>query len=106
MVMTVLNEQSTLEEDRVARMLAALGNGSRLRIYRLLVRAGQRGLPVGEIQYQLDIPASTLTHHIAALRQAELVQQRRKGRTIFSFANYGNMDGLVAYLTEECCAES
>ena len=106
MVMTVLTEQSTLEEDRVARMLAALGNGSRLRIYRLLVRAGPKGLPVGEIQYQLDIPASTLTHHIAALRQSELVQQRRKGRTIFSFANYDNMDGLVAYLTEECCAES
>ena len=104
--MLAVIKQSTLKEDRAAQMLAALGNGSRLRIYRLLVRAGPAGLPVGEIQRQLDIPSSTLTHHIAALRQADLVQQRRKGREIFNFANYDNMDGLVAYLTEECCAES
>ena len=104
--MLAVIKQLTLKEDRAAQMLAALGNGSRLRIYRLLVRAGPAGLPVGEIQRQLDIPSSTLTHHIAALRQADLVQQRRKGREIFSFANYDNIDGLVAYLTEECCAES
>jgi len=104
--MTVEFEHLALEEERAARMLSALGNGSRLRIYRLLVRAGPAGLPVGKIQHQLDIPSSTLTHHIASLRQAELVLQRREGRTIFSFANYENMDGLVAYLTEECCAAS
>jgi len=87
-------------------MLAALGSPSRLRIYRLLVRAGPAGLTVGEIRQKLDIPASTLTHHVAALRQAGLVLQHRDGRTIFSFANYDTMDGLVAYLTEECCADS
>ncbi len=87
-------------------MLAALGNESRLRIYRLLVRAGPDGLPVGDIQQRLGIPASTLSHHIAALRQAALVMQRREGRTILSCANYENMDELLNYLTEECCADA
>ena len=93
------------QETRAALMLAALGNESRLRIYRLLVRAGYDGLNVGEIQERLGIPASTLSHHIAALRHAELIGQRREGRIINSFANYDNMDGLISYLTEECCID-
>lgn len=94
------------QEEQAAAMLAALGNASRLRIFRLLVRAGPEGVPVGEIQQSLEIPASTLSHHIAALKQACLVVQRREGRTIFSSANYAHMDGLIAYLTEECCVAS
>ena len=93
------------QETRAAIMLAALGNENRLRIYRLLVRAGHDGLNVGEIQERLGIPASTLSHHIAALRHAELIGQRREGRIINSFANYDNMDGLISYLTEECCID-
>ncbi len=93
------------QETRAALMLAALGNESRLRIYRLLVRAGNDGLNVGEIQERLRIPASTLSHHIAALRHTELIGQRREGRIINSFANYDNMDGLISYLTEECCID-
>ena len=92
-------------ETRVALMLAALGNESRLRIYRLLIRAGRNGSNVGDLQEQLDIPASTLSHHIAALRHAELITQRRQGRAIISFANYANMDELIGYLSEECCAD-
>lgn len=94
------------QEEQAAAMLAALGSGSRLRIYRLLVRAGPNGLPVGDIQAKLDIPASTLSHHIAALKHAGLVSQRREGRAIISSANYDTMDGLLAYLTEECCMDS
>ncbi|MEP0521867.1 MAG: metalloregulator ArsR/SmtB family transcription factor [Hyphomicrobiales bacterium] len=93
-------------EVQAALMLSALGNESRLRIYRLLVRAGPDGLPVGDIQERIEIPASTLSHHIAALRQANLVKQHRVGRTILSCANYANMDELVNYLTEECCTDA
>lgn len=87
-------------------MLSALGNESRLRIYRLLVRAGPEGLSVGAVQSRLAIPASTLAHHLAALRNAGLIGQRRKGRMITNSANYAAMDGLVDYLTEACCAEA
>ena len=93
-------------EEQAALMLSALGNAHRLRIYRLLVRAGPEGLPVGDIQRQVGIPASTLSHHIAALKEADLITQHRAGRTIFCCANYDFMDRLLAYLTEECCADS
>ncbi|WP_368187868.1 ArsR/SmtB family transcription factor [Aestuariibius sp. HNIBRBA575] len=92
-------------EALAALMLSALGGESRLRIYRLLVRAGEGGLSVGVIQDQLGIAASTLSHHIAALKMAGLIVQRRDGRTIFNTANYENMNALLAYLTEECCAD-
>lgn len=92
-------------EMRSALMLAALGNEHRLRIYRLLVRAGSGGLNVGELQERLAIPASTLSHHIAALRHADLVTQHREGRSIVNSANFDSMDGLIAYLTDECCAD-
>lgn len=93
-------------EEQAAVMLAALGHTHRLRIYRLLVRAGTAGLPVGDIQQRVGIPASTLSHHIAALKDAKLITQNRAGRTIFNCANYDLMDELLAYLTDECCADS
>ncbi|MGJ8624136.1 MAG: ArsR/SmtB family transcription factor [Yoonia sp.] len=93
-------------EEQAALMLSALGHAHRLRIYRLLVRAGPAGLPVGDIQRHVGIPASTLSHHIAALKEAHLISQHRAGRTIFSCANFDLMDGLLAYLTDECCADS
>lgn len=98
----------TLEDNeaRAAVMLAALGNAHRLRIFRLLVRAGSKGLPVGDIQRTVGIPASTLSHHIAALKDADLISQHRSGRTIFNCANYDLMNGLLAFLTDECCADS
>lgn len=105
MVMLDANIDPGERETRAALMLAALGNENRLRIYRLLVRAGRDGLNVGDVQERLGIPASTLSHHIAALRQAHLVTQRREGRAIISSANYQSMDSLVGYLTEECCAD-
>lgn len=102
-----MNEKSDSDEleTRAALMLSALGNESRLRIYRLLVRAGREGLSVGDIQERVAIPASTLSHHVTALRQAGLVAQRREGRTIRCSADYENMDELMIYLTEECCAD-
>ena len=92
-------------ETEAALMLAALGNETRLRIYRQLVRAGEAGLAVGDVQARLAIPASTLSHHLGALRQAGLISQRREGRTILCAAVYPAMNGLIAYLTDECCAD-
>ena len=93
-------------EKQAALILSALGNAHRLRIYRLLVRAGPAGVSVGDVQRHVGIPASTLSHHIAALKEVNLTTQHRAGRTIFSCANYDLMDGLLAYLTDECCADS
>lgn len=87
-----------------ARALAALGHDSRLAIFRLLVRAGEDGLTVGEIAQHLDMPASTLAHHLGALVDAGLVIQERKGRQIVSRVDYAAMHRIVSFLTAECCA--
>lgn len=92
-----------MDEERAAGALAALGNRTRLRLYRLLVRAGEDGLNVGELQRLLDVPASTLAHHLAALARAGLVLQERRGREVVSRADYATMNALVGYLTDQCC---
>jgi len=92
-----------MREDQVADGLAALGNRTRMRLFRLLVRAGEDGLNVGTLKRRLEIPASTLTHHLATLTRAGLVIQERQGREVISSADYDAINGLVAYLTEECC---
>lgn len=93
-----------MNEDQAALCLSALGNPTRIRLFRLLVRAGHGGMTVGEVQGRLGVPASTLSHHIAALVKAALVRQERRGREIVCTAGYETMDGIVGYLTEECCA--
>lgn len=91
-------------ESRAAQGLAALGNRTRLRLFRLLVRAGPAGLNIGELQRHLGIPASTLAHHLATLTRAGLVQQQKQGREVMCTADYEAVNALVAYLTDECCA--
>ena len=91
--------------DQAATRLEALGNPTRLAIYRLLVRAGSQGRPVGRIQAALDVAPSTLSHHLKHLEMAGLIIRRKEGVTHFCSANYPTMDALIAYLTEECCAE-
>ncbi|MEM9707222.1 MAG: metalloregulator ArsR/SmtB family transcription factor [Pseudomonadota bacterium] len=86
-----------------AKALAALGHDARLEIFRLLVRAGEDGLPVGQIGAHLDIPASTLAHHLSSLVEAGLVAQERQGREVFNRADYPAMRALVGFLTSECC---
>ncbi|MBI1383933.1 MAG: metalloregulator ArsR/SmtB family transcription factor [Rhizobiales bacterium] len=92
-------------ETRAALMLNALGNETRLRVYRTLVRAGSPGLSVGELQRRVGVPASTFAHHLSTLRQAGLVHQRRAGREVATAADFAAMDRLIEYLTEECCAD-
>ena len=85
--------------------MESLGNRTRLEIFKLLIRAGQSGTNVGTIQERLDIPGSTLSHHIRQLVDAGLVSQNRDGRTLVCCANFANMNALVGYLMEECCAD-
>jgi ArsR family transcriptional regulator, arsenate/arsenite/antimonite-responsive transcriptional repressor len=88
-----------------ARRLEALGNVTRLALYRALVRAGHGGLPVGRLQEQLAIPASTLSHHLQRLVATGLVTQERQATTLICRANYETMNGLIGFLSEECCAD-
>lgn len=93
----------TLEQ--AARQLEALGNPTRLAIYRGLIRVGSEGSSVGEIRRKLDIPPSTLSHHIARLVQAGLIAQERDGRTLYCRADFANMDALMTFLVDNCCAD-
>jgi DNA-binding transcriptional ArsR family regulator len=92
--------------DDAAAHLEALGNPTRLKIYRALVRAGDAGLPVGRLQDKLKIAPSTLSHHIKTLVVVGLVNQVRDATTLVCHANYDVMRGLVDFLVAECCTES
>ena len=91
--------------EKAASQLEALGNPTRLQLYRTLVRAGDDGLPVGRIQDKLGIAASTLSHHLKRLIDTGLVTQERQATTLICRANYPGMDALIGYLADECCAD-
>jgi len=94
-----------MDIDLAASRLSALGNATRLRLYRLLVRAGAAGLSMGQIQEKLWIPGSTLSHHCRVLVQVDLIQQERVGTSLICRTNYPVMRGLIDDLTAECCAD-
>ena len=83
--------------------LAALAQENRLDVFRLLVQAGPDGMPAGEIADALGIAPNTLTFHFDRLRVAGLVSVRREGRSMIYAARYEAMNGLIGYLTENCC---
>ncbi|GIT87966.1 helix-turn-helix transcriptional regulator [Roseobacter sp. OBYS 0001] len=89
--------------ESVATALAALGHATRLSVFRLLVRAGDEGLNVGEIGHHLNMAPSTLAHHLKALVDAGLVRQERQGRQIVNSVKYDAMHQIVSFLTSECC---
>ncbi len=89
---------------QIAAYLDALGNPTRLEIYRLLVVAGPDGWPVGKIQEALGIPASTFSHHLKHLETVGLMSRKKQGTTHFCSANYSVMDSILEFITEECCA--
>jgi DNA-binding transcriptional ArsR family regulator len=86
-----------------ARALAALGHEARLSIFRLLVRAGEAGLRVGDIGDHLGLAPSTLAHHLSTLVDAGLVLQERQGREVFNRVDFPAMRRVVGFLTAECC---
>lgn len=83
--------------------LSSIAQEARLQIFRLLVQAGPDGLPAGNIAESLQIPTSTLSFHLKELSHAGLIHSRQDGRFIYYSANYDAMNGLLAYLTENCC---
>jgi ArsR family transcriptional regulator, arsenate/arsenite/antimonite-responsive transcriptional repressor len=83
--------------------LGALAQDNRLDVFRLLVKAGPSRLPAGRIAEELDLAANTLTFHFDRLRAAGLVTVRRQGRSMIYAARYETMDGLLSFLTENCC---
>jgi DNA-binding transcriptional ArsR family regulator len=92
-----------MEKTDVVTALAALAQDNRLDIYRLLVQAGPDGMAAGEVAEKLAIAPNTLTFHFDRLRHAGLVSVRRDGRSMIYTAQYERMNGLVGYLTENCC---
>lgn len=94
-----------MELENAAKQLEALGNATRLAIYHSLVQAGSEGSTVGDIRDELDIPASTLSHHIAKLVNAGLLTQQRDSRSLVCRVDYDAMDRLMAFLVQTCCTE-
>ncbi len=89
--------------DRAFRALDALAHNTRLKVHRLLVRAGDDGLSAGFIARKLGMPASSLSFHLTHLQAVDLVTQRRVGRSLIYAVNFDCMEALMAYLQENCC---
>jgi ArsR family transcriptional regulator, arsenate/arsenite/antimonite-responsive transcriptional repressor len=92
-----------MEQIDAVTALAALAQDNRLEIFRLLVRAGRDGMPAGQVAEALDLAPNTLTFHFDRLRGAGLVTVRRDGRSMIYAARYETINGLIAFLTENCC---
>lgn len=94
---------AAVDAGQIAAGFAALGHEARVRILRLLLAAHPQGLVVGEIQNELNIPSSTLSHHLDALRQEGLVTQDREGRFLRYRAGSDALRTLLDFLYQECC---
>jgi DNA-binding transcriptional ArsR family regulator len=92
-----------MEAGPVIRALGALAQEHRLAVFRLLVQAGPEGMPAGALAEAIGVPASSMSFHLAQLANAGLVTQRRQSRSIIYTADYAAMNGLMAYLMENCC---
>lgn len=90
----------------VIEALGALAHEHRLEIYRLLVEQGPIGMPAGHIASKVGLVPSSLTFHLQALQRAGLISQRRESRRLIYSADFDAMNGVVGYLTENCCAGS
>jgi ArsR family transcriptional regulator, arsenate/arsenite/antimonite-responsive transcriptional repressor len=95
-----------MKTPQAVKALAALAQDTRLAIYRLLVQQGPEGLSAGTIAERLDIAGATLSFHLKELAHAGMVEARQDGRFVYYSANYGQMNRLLAYLTENCCEGS
>lgn len=93
----------TTELEQAAAQLAELGHPTRLGIFRVLVRAGRSGVAVGDIQQALDIPNSTLSHHLSRMSKVGLMEQRRDGRTLYCSLKFEIVEALLGFLYAECC---
>ena len=93
-----------MKAESAIEALAALAQEHRLALFRLLVKAGAKGMAAGSIAEALGVPNSSLSFHLAQLRNAGLILQERQHRSLIYRANYPAMNALVGYLMENCCA--
>jgi DNA-binding transcriptional ArsR family regulator len=89
--------------ERHAEQLAALGHAARLALLREIVQAGTEGATTTELQERLDIPWTTLNHHLSRLVDAGLVAERKEGKSVFHTAEYPALRALTDFLWEDCC---
>jgi DNA-binding transcriptional ArsR family regulator len=107
-----MNPQNTLQttaalaEEQVVRALGALAQATRLRLYRVLVVQGPDGMAAGALSGALDISPSALSFHLKELSHAGLIESRQDGRFVIYKARFTEMNGLIAFLTENCCQGS
>lgn len=94
----------TVKTRAIVAALSALAQETRLAIFRLLVQAGPQGLAAGEIARRLELAPATLSFHLAQLSHARLIASRRESRSIIYASNFDEINGLIGYLTENCCA--
>ncbi len=106
MVTTEVKKRPSDEVTRYADMFSAMGTEPRLRIMRLLLSAHPQGMVVGDIQGELDIPNSTLSHHLEKLRHENLVTVRREGTYLWYAANTETLRDLLGFLYAECCTRT
>lgn len=98
-----LDDSCIMKEKDAIKTLSALAQPTRLGIFRLLVTAGPEGLSVGVIQEQLDLASATLSFHLKELTHAGLVSSRQEGRFVYYAPEIEHMNGLIDFLTENCC---
>jgi len=89
----------------IAKALKELGHPTRLTIFKRLVKAGEQGISVGVVQEELNVPGSTLSHHISSLASAGLIKQRREGRVLYCVVEYEKLLSVIAFLQDECCID-
>ena len=92
-----------MDQDKAVAALAALAQDTRLSVFRLLVKAGPDGIIAGALAEAMDVPPSTMSHHLAKLEQAGLVTSWRTSRLIHYAADYAGMQGLLSFLMADCC---
>jgi DNA-binding transcriptional ArsR family regulator len=92
-----------MKEKDVVKALAALAQSNRLQVFRRLVIAGREGSTPGELGEYLGVPNATLSFHLKELTNAGLISQERNGRNLIYRVEFGQMNGVLAYLTENCC---
>lgn len=92
-----------MESKDVVDALSALAHDTRLKIFRLLVEAGPEGRAAGSIGETLDLPPATLSFHLSHLARTGLARSRQEGRFVIYSADFGSMNELVGFLTENCC---
>src|SRR5215471_2437859 len=104
--MATKSKDDTEQTTRYADMFAAMGTESRLRIMQLLLTAHPNGLIVGDISNELDIPSSTLSHHLDKLKNEDLVRVQREGTFLWYSANTDTLEQLLGFLYAECCTRN